>query len=109
MVTVSNEVMEKIRKFLNLVNESGIRLEKAIVFGSYAKGKENIWSDIDIALVSKDFRGIAFYDCQRINPFIIQIDSRIEPHPFKSNDFTNDDPFVEQIVREGIEITLDKN
>ncbi|ODS32306.1 MAG: nucleotidyltransferase [Candidatus Scalindua rubra] len=56
--------------------------------------------------MSRDFTGIAFYDCKRINPFIIKVDSRIEPHPFKPEDFTRDDLFVDQILKEGIEILL---
>lgn len=104
MVAIADEVMEKLKKFLDLIEESGIRLEKAILFGSYAKGKAGKWSDLDIALVSKDFTGIGFYDCKRINPFIIKVDSRIEPHPFTTEDFTIDNLFVAQILKEGIEI-----
>ena len=105
MVTIPDEVMEKLRKFLDLIAENGIRLEKAILFGSYAKGEAGKWSDLDIALVSKDFTGIGFYDCKRINPFIIKVDSRIEPHTFTTEDFTRDNLFVDQILKEGIEIT----
>lgn len=104
MVAIPDEVMEKVRKFLDLIAENGIHLEKAILFGSYAKGKAGKWSDLDIALVSKDFTGIGFYDCKRINPFIIKVDSRIEPHPFTTEDFTRDNLFVDQILKEGIEI-----
>lgn len=104
MVAIPDEVMEKVRNFLDLIAENGIRLEKAILFGSYAKGKAGKWSDLDIALVSKDFTGIGFYDCKRINPFIIKVDSRIEPHPFTTEDFTRDNLFVDQILKEGIEI-----
>ncbi len=108
MVAIPGEVMDKLRRFLNLITKDGIRLEKAILFGSYAKGNPGKWSDLDIALVSKDFSGIGFYDCKKINPFIIKVDSRIEPHPFKSEDFTRDNPFVDQILKNGIEITLDR-
>lgn len=107
MVTVPDEIMERVRRFLWLISDSGLHIEKAIVFGSYAKGKENKWSDIDVALVSKEFTGVRFYDRKRVNSYLIKIDSRIEPHPFKSDDFTKDDFFVEQILREGIEINLD--
>ncbi|MGR3173993.1 MAG: nucleotidyltransferase domain-containing protein [Candidatus Scalindua sp.] len=107
MVAIPGEVMDTLRKFLNLIAKDGIRLEKAILFGSYAKGNPGKWSDLDIALVSKDFSGIRFYDCKKINPFIIKVDSRIEPHPFKSEDFTRDNPFVDQILKDGIEIALD--
>ena len=79
-----------------MVSTSGVHLERTIIFGSYAKGNQNKRSDIDVALVSKDFTGSGFYDCRRINPFIIKVDSRIEPHPFTTEDFTRDNLFVAQ-------------
>ncbi|NUO09907.1 MAG: nucleotidyltransferase domain-containing protein [Candidatus Brocadia sp.] len=105
MVAVPNEIMEKIKNFLQMVSNSRLHLERAILFGSYATGAANKWSDIDIALVSKDFTGIGFYDRQRVNPFLIKVDSRIEPHPFKPEDFTEDNPMVKEILKQGIEIS----
>ena len=105
MAIVSDEIMENIKKFLRMVSENGLHIERAIVFGSYAKEKQNEWSDIDIAIVSKDFTGVRFYDRKRLNPYLIRIDSRIETHPFRPEDFTSDDLFVDQILKEGIEIT----
>lgn len=47
----------KIKKALKeLLKESNFRIDKIILFGSYAKGKEKRDSDIDIIVVSKDFR-----------------------------------------------------
>lgn len=104
MVTVSDEILEKLKRFLDMVSASGLHLERALLFGSYAKGTANTWSDIDIALVSKDFTGIGFYDRKRVNPFLIKVDSRIEPHPFRPEDFTEDNPFVHEILKQGINI-----
>lgn len=109
MVIVSNEIVEKVKKFLNMVSDSGVHLERAILFGSHAKGTASEWSDIDVALISKDFTGIGFYDRKRVNPFIIKTDSRIEPHPFRPEDFTSDNPFVDQIIKDAIEIQLDND
>ncbi|GEM_PF-6771405 len=38
MVTVSDEIVEKLQKFLRMVSASGLHIERAILFGSYAKG-----------------------------------------------------------------------
>ncbi len=104
MALVSDGIIEKLKKFLDMVSDNGLHIERAIVFGSYAKGKAGEWSDIDIALVSKDFTGVRFYDRQKLNRCLIKIDSRIETHPFRPEDFTRDNFFVDQIVREGIDI-----
>ena len=85
------------------VSAAGLHLERAILFGSYAKGTSGKWSDIDIALVSKDFTGVGFFDRKKVNPFVIKADSRVEPHPFRPEDFTEDNPFVKEILRQGIE------
>jgi predicted nucleotidyltransferase len=53
---VKREII-KIKKILKtLLKERGIDVEKIVVFGSYAKSKEKEDSDIDIMIVSKDFR-----------------------------------------------------
>lgn len=106
MVTVSDEVAGKIKRFIDMVSASGLHLERALLFGSYTKGTATKWSDIDIALVSKDFTGIGFYDRKRVNPFVIKTDSRIEPHPFRPEDFTKDNPFVNEILKDAAEIVL---
>ncbi|WP_347274298.1 nucleotidyltransferase domain-containing protein [Candidatus Kuenenia sp.] len=106
MVVVSDEILEKLKRFLSMVSASGLHIERAILFGSYAKGNANKWSDIDIALISTDFTGIGFYDRKKVNPYMIKIDSRIEPHPFRPEDFTEDNPFVNEILKDAIEIPL---
>ncbi len=101
---VPDEIVEILKKFLNMVTTSGLHIERAIIFGSYAKGKAGKWSDIDVALVSKDFTGVRFYDRKKLNRCLIKIDSRIETHPFRPEDFTRDNLFVDQILKDGIEI-----
>ncbi|MCL6472589.1 MAG: nucleotidyltransferase domain-containing protein [Firmicutes bacterium] len=38
------------------VAEKKINIEKVILFGSYATGEVHEWSDIDIAVISSDFK-----------------------------------------------------
>lgn len=76
---------------------------KIILFGSYAKGNHHDDSDIDIAVVLKDYRD--FMDMQlELMRLRRKIDSRIEPHPFRISDFTSADPMVNEILKYGIEI-----
>lgn len=106
MVVVSGEVIGIIRKFINMISAGGLHPERVILFGSYANGTENMWSDIDIAIVSQDFQGVRFYDRRMVNPYLIKVDTRIEPHPFRPDDFNEEDPFVREILKQGIEIRL---
>ena len=104
MAAVTDEAIAVARKFLEMASAAGLHLERAVLFGSYANGTAGKWSDTDIALVSKDFIGVGFFDRKKVNPFVIKADSRVEPHPFRPEDFTEDNPFVKEILKQGIEI-----
>jgi len=103
--TLKPEIIKTIKKFIGFVRKDGVKIEKVFLFGSYAKGKAGKWSDIDLAVISKDFSGVSFYDRQKVNPFIIKTDARIEVHPFRPEDFSQDNPFVSKIITEGVEIS----
>ena len=104
MAIGSNETIEIVEKFLKLIKDAGIHLERAILFGSHAKGNAGEWSDIDIALVSPDFLGISFYDSKKLIPFLLKVDSRIELHPFRPEDFAEDNEFIREIMRNGVDL-----
>ena len=68
------------------------------------KGNAHKYSDIDLALVSCNFCGIRFDDNETIINVTPNNFYNIETHPYRPEDFTIDDPFVEEILRTGIRI-----
>lgn len=76
---------------------------RLILFGSYAKGNYNEDSDIDIAVIMKDYSNLmdVQYDLMRLRR---KIDSRIEPHPFREKDFEITNPIVNEILKYGHDI-----
>lgn len=78
-----------------------IRVKDIYLFGSYANGVATDESDIDLAIVSDDFEGIRIDDKKRLHKFLLHSSSALELHPFKTEDFTPDNPFVEEILRTG--------
>jgi len=78
---------------------------KIILFGSYAKGNFNDDSDIDIAVILKDYKNLidTQLDLMRIRR---KIDSRIEPHPFRERDFDISNPIVHEIIEYGQDIKI---
>ncbi len=106
MATVTDEAVEIVERFLHMIISAGIRIERAVLFGSYASGNAGEWSDIDIALVSSDFSGIRFYDSKMLIPFLLKVDSRIELHPFRPEDFSEEDEFVKEIIKNGLELRV---
>jgi uncharacterized protein len=81
-----------------------IRINSAFLFGSFAKGNYNEWSDIDVALVSDDFIGNRFLDKDRIRRITLDIDFRLSPMPFNTADFEVTNLFVKEILSSGIKI-----
>jgi predicted nucleotidyltransferase len=81
-----------------------ISVEQVYLFGSYAKGNVKEYSDIDLAIVSNDFQGIRFYDRKKLFKYLIKINTDIEIHTFKTEDFTTDDPFVAEIIKTGLRV-----
>lgn len=55
-------VLEILSRFKKALESRGVRIDKLILFGSYAKGTQREWSDIDIVVVSDDFAGKNYWD-----------------------------------------------
>lgn len=97
------------RDVLNIANQYAEALNqkysfiKVILFGSYAKGNFHEESDIDIAVVFKDFNNLIEMQLELMR-IRRKIDSRIEPHPFREADFNISNPIVNEIIKYGQEI-----
>ena len=78
-----------------------IKLDKVILYGSFAKGQSHADSDIDVAVVSPDFTGDRIEDQLKLMRFRRQIDLRIEPIPFLPQDFVATDPLAKEIIDTG--------
>ena len=52
---LSQKVKNEVLDFTRILQEANIPIEKVYVFGSYAKGTQNKWSDVDVCVVSKKF------------------------------------------------------
>jgi len=95
----------KIAKYLDLIKEKFSDIERAYLFGSYAKGKSTDDSDIDVALIFTNLDDSRRFDIQvQLMLLAAQIDSRIEPHPISHDDFNSGNPFVVEIKKTGIEV-----
>ena len=49
--------LEILSRFRNAVEAQNVKVEKLILFGSYATGANREGSDIDVVVISKDFAG----------------------------------------------------
>ncbi|HAR48792.1 hypothetical protein ER57_05540 [Smithella sp. SCADC] len=106
MAQVDNAVLDKVQTFIRRLKKSGISVESAYLFGSYATNQSGKWSDIDVAIVSPDFSDDRLDDRIRLMKLSTEVDSRIEPVPFHSRDFIDADPLVGEIKKHGISLLI---
>ena len=78
-------------------------IDCAYLFGSFAKGTSNKWSDIDIAIISSDFSDDLFEERLNFMQLAASVDDCIKPKPFKEELFDRNDPLVNEIQMHGIQ------
>ena len=104
MAEIDDFIIKKVKMFLLKLKESGVSVDSAYLFGSYAKRGGSEFSDIDVAVISSDFSEDRFEEGVRLAKIAGQIDNRIEPVPFTPGSFVDDDPLAWEIKKDGIPI-----
>jgi len=104
MAAIPAKIKKKIKKYLLELKKNRIPLREAILFGSYANGSFQEWSDIDIALVSDIFKGNRIEDKDKIRKITLSVGSDIEVLPFSPTDFNPKNPLVKEILNTGIKL-----
>lgn len=105
MASEKDIVLNKAKALIGLLKKNGIDVCEAYVFGSAIKDNAHKDSDIDIAIVSKDFIGMPFFDVKKVSKFRRAVDLRLEIHPFALSDIQVDPSlFFVNIKKEGIRV-----
>lgn len=106
MATVPQSVQEVIGDYLKKVGNQ-IKIQKAILFGSYAREQFNSESDIDLAVFSDDIIGMESIDRFRLL-FLAATDYSVDLQPlaFTANDLLEPAGLVEEIINSGVEIAI---
>jgi uncharacterized protein len=100
-------VIKIINKYILYLKKSNLEFEKVYLFGSYAKNKQAAYSDIDLAFIFDKQKQLDYFDLQVLMLTLASdIDTRIEPHPMSSDDFTPDNPLAFEILNTGKEIRV---
>ena len=104
MATISDGTRSIIDRYIAELEKNDIPIQEAVLFGSHSKGQADQWSDIDIALVSDVFEGTRIQDRKKIRHITLSISSELSPMPFRPRDFSPENPFVREILKNGIRI-----
>ena len=104
MVKIPDKIKAIAERYFLLLKENDILVKDAYLFGSYAKGNSNAWSDIDIAIVSDSFEGIRIKDKDKIRKITLSVSSSLEILPFNPKDFSFENPLAREIMETGIRL-----
>ncbi|WP_352418192.1 nucleotidyltransferase domain-containing protein [Proteiniborus sp.] len=87
---------------------SEIKIDKAIIFGSYAKGNYNVDSDIDLAIFSDSFKYMERVESIK---YLLKRARKyrgvdLQPISFTKQEYEERLGFVEEVLRTGIELSI---
>lgn len=80
---MARESVEKlIREYVETLRQNNIRVARAILFGSRARGDADEQSDIDVAIISPDLGRDRFKEAVRLKLLTEHVDTNISPRPY---------------------------
>jgi predicted nucleotidyltransferase len=102
-------IVAAVRNYLRMLQQHGVVVRFAVVFGSQVTGKTDACSDIDLLVVSPRFD--TDYDHRLVGllwRLSARVDSRIEPIPCGEHQWEEDDAsaIVESARRHGERVTV---
>lgn len=103
---VKKEILNKLRRFRELLEKEGIPVRKLLLYGSYARGRPRKDSDIDVCVISPAFGKDPLKERLFLFHQAPKIDARIEPVSFSLKDYETNrvSPLLHQIRKEAIEV-----
>ena len=103
---VEQTVIESVRRYLRSLQPLGIHARSAVLFGSYALGRADEYSDIDLVVIAPEFDGSRELSLVKKLWEATVADNRIEPIPCGEREWETDQgrPILEIARREGVVI-----
>ena len=94
--------LELVRRYKELIAPRFDPAMKVMMFGSYAKGCPNEWSDIDVAVIVPKIDEDSFWDTAvSLNRDVDKVSLYIEPILLESGE---DSPIYREVMRTGVTV-----
>lgn len=102
-ITFKNKsIKDEINRFVNLLQKEQIKISKVILFGSFAKGKQKAYSDIDLAVVSSNFGKNTHREMMLLSKLSWKVSDRIEAIPLTEHNLLSKyHPLIGEIKKYG--------
>lgn len=92
--------------YLQTLKADGLPIQRAFIFGSFAKGAPHRWSDVDVCVVSPRF-GDTWEAMQYLwSKRKLDLRYTIEPIGFNPKDFRENTSLAREIKKYGIEVKV---
>ena len=102
-------VLNITRRFGEALEARGITIGQIVLYGSYSAGDYHEGSDIDLVVVSEDFRGMEFWDRIRVmSEAICELWEPIESIAMTPDEWEHGDSLIAQFARQG-EVVVGNN
>ena len=99
------EATKVVKKYAAKLKAEKYPFSAIYLFGSFAKETNHKWSDIDVAIVSREVEKNWKKGRLKLWELRTDIDTRIEPHGFSPEDFKDYwNPMAHEIKKTGIRI-----
>ena len=96
---MDKSIIEKVKKYSDILKFHNYPIDMVILYGSYAKGIERKYSDIDVAIVFDEIEGDFLDLISNLYKLAVEVDDRIETVVLeKKNDKSG---FLESILKYG--------
>ena len=106
---VDEAVVRAVQRYLRALQGLGLPVGFSVLFGSRARGSTDVWSDIDLLVISPQFDdSIVRKDVDLLWRTAARTDNRIEPVPCGQRQWLEDDgsAIIEIARREGMRIDI---
>ncbi len=103
-----SEALKIIKKFVKALKQEGIVINHVILYGSHARGNARADSDIDVAVVSKDFGKDPIEEGMTLFRLAGKIEPRLEPVAIPIKTYKEDTwiPLIYEIRDKGVELRI---
>jgi predicted nucleotidyltransferase len=102
-----NDALKAASRFSEALVRLGVRASRIVLFGSYARETQREGSDIDIAVISEDFKGMDYW--KRIDVMskaIYEVFEPIEAVAFTPEEWKNGNSSIREYARDGVAVPL---
>jgi Predicted nucleotidyltransferases len=104
MAKIPSDIINIINRYIDIIKKD-IKINRVILYGSYAKGTYSEESDIDIAIIIDGYDETNFINMGTFlldKSFVLKVD--IQPLPFSINEYSAPKGIMEEIINTGVEL-----